>query len=49
MQYSILAAFIMAAGGTLAACAPSSHVLVGQVRPPITPGHHLIAPAGDPL
>ena len=37
MQYSILAAFIIAAGGTLAACAPSSHVLVGQVRPPITP------------
>ena len=51
MQYSILAAFIIAAGGTLAACAPSSHVLVGQVRPPITPDqvHHLFAPAGDPL
>lgn len=30
-------ALLVGIGGAIAACAPSTHVLVGQARPPITP------------
>lgn len=37
MRTPLVSAFVITIGGVLTACAPSSHVLVGQSRPPITP------------
>jgi hypothetical protein len=37
MRTVIVPVLVIAAGSILAACAPSSHVLVGQAHPPITP------------
>ena len=37
MRIPVFPACILAASAALGACAPSTHVLVGQARPPITP------------